>query len=144
MALALPGGHSILLHTRLRPLRNTSAHYTNSSRNARDSRTGIALVVWYRTGGLRSRLAPTLCSRQVSGTDPDDGGGLIKMSRATLNRRRPYGKIAFAALLTITFCMAHPASTAYAKKRKLAKYGTIKILSTPGGLPIEVDGKPEC
>ena len=33
--------------------------------------------------------------------------------------------------------------TVQAKKRKLAKYGTIKILSTPGGLPIEVDGKPE-
>ena len=33
--------------------------------------------------------------------------------------------------------------TAYAGKRKPAKYGTIKILSTPGGLPIEVDGRPE-
>jgi hypothetical protein len=65
------------------------------------------------------------------------------MSKAILSRYRSYGKFAFAALLALTFCMAHPASTAYAKKRKLAKYGTIKILSTPGGLPIEVDGKPE-
>ena len=39
--------------------------------------------------------------------------------------------------------MAHPASTVYAKKRKLAKYGSIKILSTPGGFPIEIDGKHE-
>jgi hypothetical protein len=39
--------------------------------------------------------------------------------------------------------MANPTSTVYAKKRKLAKYGSIKILSTPGGLPIEIDGKPE-
>jgi hypothetical protein len=39
--------------------------------------------------------------------------------------------------------MAHPASSAYAKKRKLAKYGSIKILSTPGGLPLEIDGRPE-
>jgi hypothetical protein len=65
------------------------------------------------------------------------------MSRATFNKRRTYGKLALAALLTLTFCMAHPASTAYAKKRKLAKYGSIKILSTPGGLPIEIDGKQE-
>ena len=65
------------------------------------------------------------------------------MSRAIFSRRWAYGKFAFAALLAITFCMVHPASTTYAKKRKLAKYGTIKILSTPGGLPIEVDGKSE-
>jgi hypothetical protein len=65
------------------------------------------------------------------------------MSKAISSRYRSYGKFAFAALLALTFCMVHPSSTAYAKKRKLAKYGTIKILSTPGGLPIEVDGKPE-
>jgi PKD domain-containing protein len=65
------------------------------------------------------------------------------MSKAIFSRHKSYGKFAFAALLALTFCMANPASTAYAKKRKLAKYGTIKILSTPGGLPIEVDGKPE-
>ncbi len=53
-----------------------------------------------------------------------------------------YGKFAFAALL-LTFCVAYPSSTAHAKKRKLAKYGTIKILTTPGGLPIEIDGTPE-
>src|SRR6185295_4781878 len=46
-------------------------------------------------------------------------------------------------LLALTFCIANPASTVYAKKRKLAKYGSIKILSTPGGLPIEIDGKSE-
>jgi hypothetical protein len=65
------------------------------------------------------------------------------MSRATFIKPRTYGKLALAALLALTFCMANPASTAYAKKRKLAKYGSIKILSTPGGLPIEIDGKSE-
>jgi hypothetical protein len=65
------------------------------------------------------------------------------MSIATFNNPRTYGKLALAALLALTFCMANPASTVYAKKRKLAKYGSIKILSTPGGLPIEIDGKPE-
>src|ERR1044072_4504868 len=65
------------------------------------------------------------------------------MLKATLNRRRAFGTVAFAALLALTFVMAHPSSTAYAKKRKPAKYGSIKILSTPGGLPIEIDGKPE-
>jgi hypothetical protein len=59
-----------------------------------------------------------------------------------LNKRRAF-KLVFAAFLALTFCVAHPSSTAYAKKRKLAKYGSIKILSTPGGLPIEIDGKPE-
>jgi hypothetical protein len=65
------------------------------------------------------------------------------MSTATFNNPRSYGKLALAALLALTFCMANPTSTVYAKKRKLAKYGSIKILSTPGGLPIEIDGKPE-
>lgn len=58
-------------------------------------------------------------------------------------KTRAIGKVGFAALLALTFCMAHPASEAQAKKRKLAKYGTIKILSTPGGLPLEIDGRPE-
>lgn len=65
------------------------------------------------------------------------------MSRATFRRHRTYGKLAFAALLAVAFSMAMPSSTAHAKKRKLAKYGIIKVLSTPSGLPIEVDGKPE-
>ena len=64
------------------------------------------------------------------------------MLKAIINTRT-IGKVAFAAFLAITFCMAHPASEAQAKKRKLAKYGTIKILSTPGGLPLEIDGRPE-
>ncbi len=65
------------------------------------------------------------------------------MLNAIVNKRRAYGKLALAALIALTFCMAHPASSAYAKKRKLAKYGSIKILSTPGGLPIEIDGRSE-
>jgi hypothetical protein len=46
-------------------------------------------------------------------------------------------------LLSLTFCIANPASTVYAKKQKRAKSALIKILSTPGGLPIEIDGKSE-
>ena len=65
------------------------------------------------------------------------------MSTARFQNPRTYGKISLAALLALTFCMANPASAVYARKRKLAKYGSIKILSTPGGLPIEIDGKPE-
>jgi hypothetical protein len=65
------------------------------------------------------------------------------MSRAIFSNHRAYGKFAFAALLALTFCMAFPSSTAQAKKRNLAKYGTIKILTTPGGLPIQIDGRPE-
>jgi PEGA domain-containing protein len=57
------------------------------------------------------------------------------------NQYLSYGKFLFAAMLALTFCVAHPSATAYAKKKKLAKYGTIKILSTPGGFPLEIDGK---
>lgn len=65
------------------------------------------------------------------------------MSTSTSFKRRVYGKMIFVAVLAMTFCAAYPSSTAYAKKRKLAKYGTIKILTTPGGLPIEINGRPE-
>ena len=65
------------------------------------------------------------------------------MFRHVLRNQHKFGKLAFAALLALTFCMVHPASTAYAKKRRPAKYGTIKILSTPGGLPIEIDGQSQ-
>ncbi|MEP6921688.1 MAG: PEGA domain-containing protein [bacterium] len=54
-----------------------------------------------------------------------------------------HGRFVLAALLVLTCCVAHPASTAYAKKKKLAKYGTIKVQTTPAGLPITVDGKAE-
>ncbi|MGI8918437.1 MAG: hypothetical protein ACR2H6_07525 [Pyrinomonadaceae bacterium] len=64
---------------------------------------------------MKLRLAPTKCSTRA--------------------------KLAFAALLAFTFCFAFPDS-AYAK-RKPAKHGIIKIQTTPAGLPIEIDGKPE-
>lgn len=50
-------------------------------------------------------------------------------------------KFTFAAFLALTFYFAYP-SSAYAK-RKPAKHGIIKIQTTPAGLPIEIDGKPE-
>ena len=62
--------------------------------------------------------------------------------KAILRNQTRVGKVAFAAFIAVAFCLVLPSSTAQAK-RKLAKYGTIKILSTPGGLPIEVDGTPQ-
>lgn len=50
-------------------------------------------------------------------------------------------KFALAVLLALTFFAVHPSSNVYAKTRK-AKYGTIKILTTPGGLLLTIDGKP--
>jgi hypothetical protein len=48
-------------------------------------------------------------------------------------------QFAFAALLAFSlFAICSPSALAKSKK---AKYGTIKILSYPGGLPITVDGK---
>ncbi len=52
------------------------------------------------------------------------------------------GKLLFAVLIGIAFCVIHPASTAYAKKKsKKANRATIKILTTPGGFPLEIDGQ---
>ena len=45
-------------------------------------------------------------------------------------------------MLVIALCVAASSSTAYAKKKK-AKHGTIKILTTPGGFPLDVDGKAQ-
>ena len=50
-------------------------------------------------------------------------------------------QFAFAALLAFSFFAFHPASVS--AKTKKAKYATIKILTTPGNLPIMIDGKPE-
>lgn len=49
-------------------------------------------------------------------------------------------KFAFAALLALTFFAAQ-ASNVSAKTKKV-KYGTIKILTSPGGLLLTIDGKP--
>jgi len=49
------------------------------------------------------------------------------------------GKYFIALIVALTFCALDASTTVYAKKK--AKYGTIKILSTPAGLPLEVDGK---
>jgi hypothetical protein len=62
-------------------------------------------------------------------------------TRMAPTRHLIYSKFVFAALIALAFCVAHPASTAYARKRKPAKYGTIKIRTTPGGFPLELDGK---
>ena len=63
---------------------------------------------------------------------------MLSIRRLILNSNL---KVAFAVLLALTFFMVHPASSVFAKTKK-AKYGTIKILSTPGGLLLTIDGKP--
>ena len=47
----------------------------------------------------------------------------------------------FAVLLAVVFAGASSTTDVFAKSRK-AKYGTIKILTTPGGLLLTIDGKP--
>lgn len=49
-------------------------------------------------------------------------------------------KLAFATLLALTFFLVHPANVSAKPKR--AKFGTIKILTSPGGLLLTIDGKP--
>ena len=62
---------------------------------------------------------------------------------ATINASQ-CGKLAFTVLIAIAFCLVYPASTAYAKKKvKKPTHGTIKILTTPGGFPLQIDGQPK-
>lgn len=51
-----------------------------------------------------------------------------------------FSQVIFVAIITAAFVAASASSTVQAKPKK-ASYGTIKILSTPGGLPISIDGK---
>ena len=48
-------------------------------------------------------------------------------------------KFAFVALLALTFFAVQPSDVS--AKTKKAKYGTIKILTNPGGLLLTIDGK---
>ena len=63
--------------------------------------------------------------------------------RLARNRFLSCSKFAFAALFALAICVTYPSSNAYAKKRKPAKYGVIKIQTSPAGLPVEIDGKTE-
>ncbi|HEY0727466.1 MAG TPA: hypothetical protein VGD38_05300 [Pyrinomonadaceae bacterium] len=49
-------------------------------------------------------------------------------------------KFVFAVLLALLFIGASPTSSVFAKKK--AKFGIIKILTTPGGLMLTIDGQP--
>ena len=59
---------------------------------------------------------------------------------ASTNRYRKFGQFVFAVLIGIGFCAVNASSTVQAKSKK-ANYGSIKILSNPGGLALSIDGK---
>jgi len=61
------------------------------------------------------------------------------MSQST-DKYWKFGQFVFAALITVGFCAVVSSATVHANPKK-AKYGTIKILSNPGGLPITIDGR---
>jgi PEGA domain-containing protein len=50
-------------------------------------------------------------------------------------------KFAITAMVAVAFAAVCTSSTAYAKKK--VKYGQIEITTTPGGMPISIDGRPE-
>lgn len=54
--------------------------------------------------------------------------------------RYKFGQFVFAVLIAICFYAVNASSTVQAKPKK-ANYGTIKILSNPGGLALSIDGK---
>jgi hypothetical protein len=61
------------------------------------------------------------------------------MSKSAITHMK-IGKLVLVAALAVMFLGAATFSNVQAKPKK-AKYGTVKILSTPAGLPISVDGK---
>lgn len=67
---------------------------------------------------------------------------MSQTSVTTLTTKIIWGKLVFAMLIAIAVCLAHPSSTAYAKKKKPTR-GTIKVLTTPGGFPLDIDGKSQ-
>ena len=60
------------------------------------------------------------------------------MSTLTFNLKNL--KFGFAVLLALLFIAASPSTDVFAKTKKV-KYGTIKILTTPGGLLLTIDGQ---
>jgi hypothetical protein len=67
---------------------------------------------------------------------------MLRASQSPTGNGLKYGKLAFAVLVAMVFCLVHPASSAYAsKKKKKTANGTIKILTTPGGFPLAIDGQ---
>ncbi|HSK64816.1 MAG TPA: hypothetical protein VK893_13275 [Pyrinomonadaceae bacterium] len=50
-------------------------------------------------------------------------------------------KFVFVALVAMLFIAVYPSTSTFAKTKK-ARYGSIKILTTPGGLLLTIDGKP--
>ena len=53
----------------------------------------------------------------------------------------PMFKFAITAMIALAFALVCTSSTAYAKKR--VKYGTLEFSTTPAGMPISIDGRPE-
>ena len=51
-------------------------------------------------------------------------------------------RLTCAIFVALTFCFVEAAPSVYAK-RKPAKYGTLKLRTNPGGLPLQLDGKPQ-
>jgi hypothetical protein len=49
-------------------------------------------------------------------------------------------KILITAAIAFSLALVCTSSTAYAKKR--VKYGTLEVTTTPGGLPVSIDGRP--
>lgn len=50
-------------------------------------------------------------------------------------------KFAITAMIALSFAVVCTSATAHAKKR--VKYGTLEFSTTPGGMPISIDGRPE-
>ena len=70
---------------------------------------------------------------------------MIRARLTKTSNQAKYGKLLFSVLAVMVFCLAHPASIGYAKdkKKQPPPFGTIRIQTTPGGFPLDIDGKPQ-
>ncbi len=58
-------------------------------------------------------------------------------------KTRSVAKVSFAALLVFTFCMAHPAPKHRPRSASWRSMEPSRFCRRPGGLALEIDGKPE-
>ncbi|MFN2530609.1 MAG: hypothetical protein ABR555_04850 [Pyrinomonadaceae bacterium] len=59
---------------------------------------------------------------------------------SAVDRSFRYFTVSLAVLIALACSAIGPDSSVYARPKK-AKYGTIKVLTTPGGFPVSIDGK---
>src|SRR5439155_17114981 len=106
----------------------------------------FAITLWFRNCCLERLCATTLCSCTRNQTSSSHDGGIRDMNPNIVMVAKHASSSLTRASVTISiallFALASTSTTAYAKKQKV-KYGTLEITTTPGGLPLRIDGQAQ-